>query len=354
MGRVRTRAQDGGAGWAPTLQRRLVELVLDPPHLPRTWLVPLVTALVAAVGALDHLSGSLASLEVLYVLVAVSATVVGGVTGGLTAAVLGTVVWGVAELVDREDDVSPWIDAWNTAVRVVVLALVVFLVTSLVRALGEARRSETASRAFLAAAAHQLRTPVAALRASGEALVLEPQGAEHDQLLANLVGESHRVGRLVSSLLRTARLDQGEARRLEPVDLVGLCVREAERRTALSGVDCRVEVDESGPTGRVRLDADATREALANLLENAARHATAAIDVRLSVPRRHIEVRVVDDGPGLPAGLEARAFERFVSLDGHGGSGLGLGIARDLTQSQGGDLVYREKAFVLTLPLVTE
>ena len=66
-----------------------------------------------------------------------------------------------------------------------------------------------------------------------------------------------------------------------------------------------------------------------------------------------MEIRVADDGPGLPKGQEEHAFERFVSLDGKGGCGLGLAIARDLSRAHGGDLVYDRSvgAFVLRLPV---
>jgi signal transduction histidine kinase len=63
-----------------------------------------------------------------------------------------------------------------------------------------------------------------------------------------------------------------------------------------------------------------------------------------------IEIAVSDDGPGLPNGTAERAFERFVSLDGEGGSGLGLPIARGLIESQGGRLVYERGKFVIRLP----
>lgn len=90
---------------------------------------------------------------------------------------------------------------------------------------------------------------------------------------------------------------------------------------------------------------------MANLLDNARRHAHSRIDVVITPGRDRIELRVADDGPGVPVELTERVFGRFVSLDGLGGSGLGLPIARDLARACGGDLTYEDGGFVLHLPL---
>ena len=76
------------------------------------------------------------------------------------------------------------------------------------------------------------------------------------------------------------------------------------------------------------------------------------VDVTLDASSAVLRIAVSDDGLGLPAGAEEHAFERFVSLDGHGGSGLGLTIARLLARAQGGDLLYGSRRFILTLPTV--
>jgi two-component system, OmpR family, sensor kinase len=62
-----------------------------------------------------------------------------------------------------------------------------------------------------------------------------------------------------------------------------------------------------------------------------------------------VEIAVIDDGSGLPSGSVAPAFERFVSLDGHGGSGLGLPIARGIAEAHEGTLSYEDGAFVISL-----
>jgi signal transduction histidine kinase len=129
-----------------------------------------------------------------------------------------------------------------------------------------------------------------------------------------------------------------------------LIQREIERAGQLCVAECRLTVDPAIPQAVV-LDPEATSEILSNLLDNARRHSASFIEVRVSSEQDRLLVEVTDDGPGLPSGLEARAFDRFVTLDGRGGTGLGLAIARELAQRQGGDLTYKNKVFCLRLPL---
>jgi len=306
--------------------------------------------LLLAFGALDSVTGSDLSLGVFYVLLVVAITVVAGAVAGIGAAALSALLWGAADVITSPSGLSVWIDLWNVVTRFAVHAIVVLLVASLLHALRLARESEARSRAFLATAAHQLRTPIAALRASAEALVVEGATPAQERLLANLAGEASRLGRLAAALLRTARLDQGEPVRPRPVDVRQVVLAEVERARQLSVAECRLAVDPRIPAVVV-VDPDATAEAVSNLLDNARRYARAVIDVRLSAERGWLVIEVTDDGPGLPAGSETEAFQRFVTLDGRGGTGLGLAIARELTQRQGGDLGYAGKAFVLRLPL---
>jgi len=305
---------------------------------------------VFAVGVLEYATGAELSFAALYVLVIVAVTVVAGAGVGIVAAAWSAAVWGAADSLTGRSETGVGVQVWNGVVRFVVHVIVVLLVTALLRALRAARESEARSRSFLAAAAHQLRTPVAALSASVEALLLEGASPAQERLLANVAGETSRLGRLVASLLRTARLDQGEALRPQAVDLVELCETELDRARQLSSLQWRLVLGRDVPH-RVVLDAEATRESLANLIDNARRHAATAVEVRVRVERGYLVVQVADDGPGLPSGAEDRAFERFVTLDGRGGTGLGLAIARELARRQGGDLIYDLKAFVLTLPL---
>jgi signal transduction histidine kinase len=302
------------------------------------------------IGVLDSVTGSNLSFGVFYVLVVVAVTVVSGAAVGIAAGLVSAAAWGTADVITSHSDLSVWIDVWNLATRFVVHAIVVILLAALLDALRSARESEARSRAFLATAAHQLRTPIAALSASVDALLVEGSTPSQERLLTNLAGEGSRLGRLVAGLLRTARLDQGEPLRPVPTDLRALCGTEIERVRQLSVADCRLSVAPEVPAVLV-LDPDATSESLANLLDNARRHARSRLELRVAVERERLVLSVTDDGPGLPAGAEARVFERFVTLDGRGGTGLGLDIARELARRQGGDVHYRGKAFLLELPV---
>lgn len=216
-------------------------------------------------------------------------------------------------------------------------------------ALLEAREAEARSRRFLADVAHQLRNPIAGIRACADTLLRGAAPADHEQLLALVVDEASRANRLMNALLRMARLDQGETPNPAPVDVVTLCRTEVERVRVLAP---ELEVDVRVADLRVRtplLDADVVAEIIGNLLDNARRHARRSVELVVASAPEAVEVRVIDDGPGLLPELVDRAFERFASLDGEGGSGLGLSIARGLARSHGGDLRWKHGAFVLTL-----
>lgn len=99
------------------------------------------------------------------------------------------------------------------------------------------------------------------------------------------------------------------------------------------------------------VEAVAIQEAIANLLDNARRHARTRVVVTLDHRENSFVLTVSDDGPGVPRDLLTAIFERFAIHDGKGGSGLGLPIARGVAQAHGGDLVYADGAFHLTLPV---
>ncbi|MEU9631693.1 ATP-binding protein [Streptomyces luteogriseus] len=203
-------------------------------------------------------------------------------------------------------------------------------------------------RRFVADASHELRSPIASLRTQLEVAAAHPELLDLDGAVEDTV----RLQRLAADLLLLARLDAGERPGGARVDLAGLAREAAEGRTGVT-VDAEpVEVTGSrGQLGRV----------LANLLDNAQRHARVAVTVHVWREGDRAVVGVADDGDGVPEDDRERIFERFVRLDAarsrdDGGAGLGLAIARDVAVRHGGTLTAGRgpaggALFELRLPL---
>jgi two-component system OmpR family sensor kinase len=213
-------------------------------------------------------------------------------------------------------------------------------------------RSEERMRQFVADASHELRTPLTSIRGYAQLLrdgVLD--AGERPDVLRRMDDEAARMGRLVDDLLDLARLDAGEgdgpdarggeAARRAPVDLAAVardCV--ADARAAEPGRTISLDAPPSCP---VTGDEAILRQALGNLLANVRDHTPVAAGAAVTV--RHEGARAVvtvsDGGPGIPAELRGRVFDRFVRLDparGSGGTGLGLAIVKRIAESHGGTL----------------
>jgi signal transduction histidine kinase len=216
----------------------------------------------------------------------------------------------------------------------------------------QARQAEAASRAseertrrFVADAAHELRTPIAGVRAAAEAVLQQSPDApqeDRDRLHLLLVRESQRAGQLVNDLLDLARIDAGAELTHASVDLRALADTQADRiRVLTPGLHVQVH----GQTAPVWADEARVTQIVANLMDNA-RHATEPnghIDIWLRPLGAFAELLVTDDGPGVPVQDRERIFDRLVRLDTardrrFGGSGLGLPIARGFARAHGGDL----------------
>ncbi|MFM9495979.1 ATP-binding protein [Streptomyces galilaeus] len=204
-------------------------------------------------------------------------------------------------------------------------------------------------RRFVADASHELRSPIASLRTQLEV------GAAHPELLdvPGAVEDTVRLQNLAADLLLLARLDAGERPAEARVDMAALAREEAAGRVRVS-VDAE-PADVSGSRGQLR-------RVLANLLDNAQRHAREAVTVTVRREGGRAVVAVADDGDGVPEADRERVFERFVRLDAarsrdDGGAGLGLAIARDVAERHGGTLTVRGTPeggalFELRLPAV--
>jgi signal transduction histidine kinase len=210
--------------------------------------------------------------------------------------------------------------------------------------LARLERSSAQQRSFVADAAHELRSPLTAIRTQLEVARAHPAEADWDQATADALTDVERLSRLVDDLLVLARVEESGAR--PPVGAIDLArvADEVVARTVSQVALRRTGADEL----IVRADADAMARIIANLVDNAVRHATTAVvvDVR-DGPAGGAVVSVVDDGPGIPASQREQVFERFARLDDArsrdaGGTGLGLPIVRELARSQGGDVTLED------------
>lgn len=222
----------------------------------------------------------------------------------------------------------------------------------------EARVTEL-ERRFSSDAAHELRTPLAGLRARIEVALADPDGSDPWQTLRDALADADRLQAIVDDLLLLDRLDRGEPRSEERVDLPELI------RSALNGSVMRVPVSTDAHPGVVLGDRPLLVRLLGNLISNAQRHAETRVTIVVQVRNGQAIVEVRDDGTGIPTEDRERVFARFARLDSarsrdHGGTGLGLAIARQIAIAHHGSLSLEEPAggrgarMVLRLPLATE
>jgi signal transduction histidine kinase len=224
------------------------------------------------------------------------------------------------------------------------------LATTLNAMLDRLARGVERRERLIADASHELRSPLAAMRA--EIDVALDAGEPSLDVLESAREEVDRLARIVEDLLTLARLDAGAlAPEPAPVALLDVAREVAERLAPLG-----VPIDVAGPAAFAAADRRHVRRALANVVDNAVK-ASAAGPVTIEVWQHggSAGLTVTDAGPGVPEHERERIFERFARLDaarGRGGSGLGLAIARELVEAAGGTIDVREdSAFVIALPL---
>ncbi len=198
-------------------------------------------------------------------------------------------------------------------------------------------------RAFVADAAHELRSPLASLHTQIEVAERIGDGGE---LATDLLPEVRRLGVLVEDLLLLARSgDDAAPLAVHPVD-VGALLAQVVARYA----DARVPVELTVSPGVSALAAPAALDRVCtNLVDNAVRHARTRVTVLASFTTAGAAVRIEvrDDGSGVPEADRERVFDRFTRLDeardrDRGGSGLGLAIARALLDRQGGTITLAD------------
>ena len=216
---------------------------------------------------------------------------------------------------------------------------------AIVQDMTELRRLERVRRDFVANASHELRTPIANIRATAETLLHAPNDAKLlERFLPPLISEAERLSRLVSDLLNLARAETGEKQTRAPVELnqlVNNVVDSLRDKAERNGIAIEWHDDETTPL--VSGDAAALEQVAFNLLDNALSYTPRGGSVTLQLCEKEnatiLEVR--DSGIGIPADDLPRIFERFYRVDkarsrSEGGTGLGLAIVKHIVENHGG------------------
>lgn len=212
------------------------------------------------------------------------------------------------------------------------------LLTAMNALFGQVAGAMEQERRFTADAAHELRTPLAAIVAQAQVARRARDTAQRDHALEQIATSGRRAGRLVEQLLTLARLDPAIGLPLEPVrlDLVAAEECAGQGATALER-QIALELDADGQV-TVPGNADMLRVLLRNLLDNALRYTPQGGKVSVKVTPRSLAV--MDNGPGIPEAERADALRRFHRLAGQAieGSGLGLSIVARIAQLHGARL----------------
>lgn len=199
--------------------------------------------------------------------------------------------------------------------------------------------------------AHEMKSPLAAIRGAAEILESDPPEADRRRFVANIDTQSARLAQMIDKMLALASVEYRQV--LENTELLALrelltdAVDTIAPRMAKKQVEFQVDAEPTLPP--LRGDRFLLRQAIANLLDNALDFAPAGSIVRIVIEREQAQLvlRVSDQGPGVPDYARERVFERFYSLprpDGARSSGLGLSFVREVADLHGGSiaLVNRE------------
>ncbi len=237
----------------------------------------------------------------------------------------------------------------DEAGRVELAVLVCHDITARKRKEEERRELDRQKDEFLAGVSHDLKTPLTAIKSSvGIVLANEPPGMPEPlhRMLVNVDVASDRMAAMVEDLLEMARLQSGRIElRLHSCRLNDLAMRAVAAIQPLAASrEQRVEIDLPPDPIQAQVDEGRLERALNNLLGNAQRYGQRGGVIRLTLRLRSDEAifAVTDDGPGIPEAEQQRIFDRFYRLEsgvnGWGGTGLGLPIARAMAELHGGRL----------------
>lgn len=233
-----------------------------------------------------------------------------------------------------------------------------------------ARESDRLKSALLSSVSHDLRTPLAGIKAAASSLLQEDiQWSEEDRraFAADIDAEADRLAKLVSNLLDLSRIEAGAIRPSREWEDVGELIERVVRRLGprLPTHSIHVEIESGLPPAR--FDVIHIEQVLTNLIENAAKYspdgspvtvAARSVSIPDGAPELHISV--TDRGPGIARDEQDRIFDKFYRIAGSSrrtsGTGMGLAIVKGLVQANGGHVIVESEVghgstFTVTLPL---
>lgn len=232
------------------------------------------------------------------------------------------------------------------------------LAVTLNQMLDRLQASSNRQQRFVADASHELRSPIANIKAALEVALRRPNRADWPAVAGDVLDQDERMASLVDELLLLARFDEGMARpQRSAVDVSDIVSRLSDQAAANEGhVDFNVVATEPAV---VVADRGHVERVIGNLVDNACRHASTRVDLSVDVSGDWVQVRVRDDGPGIPEADRGQIFERFVRLEedrarASGGFGLGLAIVKELVGLYGGTIEVTDAqpgaVFIVRLP----
>ena len=226
-------------------------------------------------------------------------------------------------------------------------------------------QSEQLRNSLLSSVSHDLRTPLAAITGAASSLLdvpLDQEPASRRELLQTVVEESHRLARLFDNLLDMTRLESGVVKLNKQWQVLEEILGSALARVRHVLGQHLIHVELALDLPLLSLDGVLIEQVFVNLLENAARYTPAGSHITISAKAIHnrVEIRVTDNGPGLPPGTESKVFEKFFRAtttppDGRRGVGLGLAICQGIVQAHCGRIQARNRSeggaeFLITFP----
>lgn len=245
-------------------------------------------------------------------------------------------------LTDMESGIQQQRFVVSAAVLLAIMILGIFSWVFTGRMLKPIQDSQQRQTEFIAAASHELRTPLAAILSAASAME-RAEPLQRSQFSDMIHREGNRMSRLIGDMLTLASSDSKTwTLRKEPVELDMLLLEVYEAQYPLAkekGIALTLSLYEQD-VPVLQLDKDRIAQVVSILLDNARNHASGKIELELAVHRKHVQIRVSDNGAGVPDSEKKRIFERFYRSEkarsDRGHFGLGLSIATEIVKKHKG------------------